>query len=33
MDLKKVSVIIPILNEERYIKGCLDSLMEQDYPK
>ncbi len=33
MDPKKVSVIIPILNEERYIKGCLDSLMEQDYPK
>ena len=33
MDLKKVSVVIPILNEERYIKGCLDSLMDQDYPK
>lgn len=33
MDPQKVSVIIPILNEERYIKGCLDSLIEQDYPK
>lgn len=33
MNPQKVSVIIPILNEERYIKGCLDSLIEQDYPK
>lgn len=29
----KVSVVIPILNEEKYIKNCLDSILEQDYPK
>jgi len=28
-----VSVIIPCLNEEKYVKKCLDSLIEQDYPK
>ena len=33
MNPRKVSVVIPILNEERYIKGCLNSLIEQDYPK
>ena len=33
MSYKKVSVIIPILNEGKYIKKCLDSLTEQDYPK
>lgn len=33
MDYKTVSVIIPILNEEKYIKKCLDSLLKQDYPK
>ena len=33
MDYKKVSVVIPILNEEKYIKNCLDCLMGQDYPK
>ena len=33
MENKQVSVIIPILNEARYIKKCLDSLLKQDYPK
>lgn len=28
-----VSVIIPAHNEEKHIKQCIDSLLEQDYPK
>ena len=28
----KVSVILPARNEERYVAGCLDSLLKQDYP-
>ncbi|WP_052760790.1 MULTISPECIES: glycosyltransferase family 2 protein [Photorhabdus] len=27
-----ISVICPILNEEKYIKGCIESLLKQDYP-
>ena len=33
MDFDNVSVIVPVLNEEKYIKECLDSLLNQDYPK
>ena len=32
MNFENVSVVIPILNEEKYIKNCLDSLLSQDYP-
>ncbi|MCX6827599.1 MAG: glycosyltransferase family 2 protein, partial [candidate division Zixibacteria bacterium] len=28
-----VSVIIPVRNEERYIRRCLDSIVGQDYPR
>ncbi len=28
-----VSVVMPIYNEEKYIKGCVESLLTQDYPK
>ena len=28
-----ISVICPIYNEEKYIAKCLDSIIEQDYPK
>jgi glycosyltransferase involved in cell wall biosynthesis len=28
-----VSILIPCWNEEKYISGCLDSLIENDYPK
>lgn len=28
-----LSVIIPIYNEEKYIAKCLESILEQDYPK
>lgn len=29
----RVSVIVPCHNEERYIRGCLESIIENDYPK
>lgn len=29
----KVSVVLPVLNEEKYIKNCLDSILKQDYPQ
>lgn len=29
----KVSVVIPVLNEEKYIVGLMDSLLKQDYDK
>lgn len=31
--MKKISVIIPCLNEEKYILGVLDNLVSQDYSK
>ncbi len=33
MSIEKISVIIPVLNEEKYIENCLNSLLFQDYPK
>lgn len=30
---KKISLIIPIRNEEKYIKGCIESIINFDYPK
>lgn len=33
MDYKFISVVMPIYNEEKYICNCIDSLLEQDYPK
>src|SRR5579863_184080 len=27
-----VSVVLPILNEERHIRACLESVLAQDYP-
>ena len=30
---KKVSIVIPCKNEEKYIKKCLDSFIDQTYPK
>jgi chlorobactene glucosyltransferase len=30
--MPKVSIIIPALNEEKYISKCLDSLINQNYP-
>jgi len=28
-----VSIIIPCRNEEKFIGKCLDSIIEQDYPR
>jgi glycosyltransferase involved in cell wall biosynthesis len=33
MNLPGVSIIIPVLNTERTIKECLESISSQDYPK
>ena len=28
-----LSVIVPIYQEEKYIAKCIDSMLNQDYPK
>ena len=33
MNLKKVSVICPVFNEEKFIEACIVSIIEQDYPQ
>lgn len=30
---EKVSIVVPVLNEERYIQKFLDSVLEQNYPR
>ena len=32
MQLPFISVILPVLNEEKYIRACVTSVFEQDYP-
>ena len=32
-ELPRISIIIPIFNEEKYIARCLDSIIESDYDK
>jgi len=32
-ELPRISIIIPILNEEKYIAKCLDSIVDSDYDK
>lgn len=32
LSLPKLSVIVPCRNEERFIAGCLDSILKNDYP-
>ncbi|WP_353661499.1 glycosyltransferase family 2 protein [Hydrogenimonas sp. SS33] len=33
MDLPRITVVVPLYNEERYIATCLDSILATDYPK
>ena len=33
MKIRKVSVICPVFNEERFIEPCIMSILEQDYPQ
>ena len=28
-----ISIICPIYNEEKYIAKCIDSILQQDYPR
>ena len=32
MTLPFISVILPVRNEEKYIRACVDSVFAQDYP-
>lgn len=32
-NLKKVTVIVPVRNEEKFIAQCLESIVKQDYPQ
>lgn len=33
MNIRKVSVICPVFNEEKFIEACIVSIIEQDYPQ
>ena len=33
MNVRKVSVICPVFNEEKFIEVCIMSIIEQDYPQ
>jgi glycosyltransferase involved in cell wall biosynthesis len=33
MNVRKVSVICPVFNEEKFIEACIVSIIEQDYPQ
>ena len=33
MDKPLVSIIVPCRNEEKFIKKCIDSIIQQDYPQ
>lgn len=33
MNYKKISLLIPCRNEEKFLRNCIDSLLENDYPK
>ena len=32
-DSLKLSVIVPIFNEERFLESCVASLLRQDFPR
>lgn len=31
--MEKISVIVPVYNAEKYLDGCIDSIVSQDYPE
>lgn len=33
VSLPSVSLVLPVRNEEKYIRACLESLVQQDYPR
>lgn len=33
MKYPKVSIVVPTYNRENYLKECLDSIINQNYPK
>ena len=32
-ELPSISIVIPVYNSEKVLRGCLQSVREQDYPK